>query len=158
MLWKIWKAVSSFCAFFFFFLQYSAEGIKGKTENHLLGHLQQGLVVALPFGPPLTGFTLQLFDLLGHLHRYPDTQQGTQVDQTKQLQVIHRILTFSISCLKVVKTSLLLARVLWNSSNLSMYKESWTKSKNTVHELLFSMKHQACGSMTWCRFFCVPIV
>lgn len=35
--------------------------------SHLLGHLQQRLVVTFPFGPPLRRFLLQLLDLLGHL-------------------------------------------------------------------------------------------
>ena len=37
--------------------------------THLLSHVQQGLVVALPFGPPLGGLLLQLLDLLGHLRK-----------------------------------------------------------------------------------------
>lgn len=37
--------------------------------------------------------------------------------------------TFSISCLNVVNTSLLLERVFWNSSNFSVYRASWVRKK-----------------------------
>lgn len=40
--------------------------------------------------------------------------------------------TFSISCLNVVNTSLLLERVFWNSSNFSVYRASWARKKPTV--------------------------
>lgn len=39
--------------------------------------------------------------------------------------------TFSISCLNVVNTSLLLERVFWNSSNFSVYRASWARKKPT---------------------------
>lgn len=48
--------------------------------SHLLCHLQQGLVVTLPFGPPLCGFLLQLLDLLGHLEII-QTVNGKQGNQ-----------------------------------------------------------------------------
>lgn len=95
---------------------------------HLLGHLQQGLVVALPLAPPLGRLFLQLFNLLGHLKK--DKCLAASVHVSVHTCDVHKPEpTFSISCLKVEKTSLLLARVLWNSSNLSMYSESWRRRR-----------------------------
>lgn len=61
------------CNFFLFYHSFQIKERWVGHKSHLLGHLQQGLVVTLPFGPPLCGFLLQFLDLLGHLEVNPDS-------------------------------------------------------------------------------------
>lgn len=43
------------------------------------------------------------------------------------------MLTFSISCLKVVNTSLLFESVFWNSANFSVYNDNYEGKEKVQH-------------------------
>lgn len=106
--------------------------MKHQKVRYLLCHLQQSLIAALPSGAIHGCLLLQLFDLFSHLwalKRKQDchTSWSTQEKVRAPLLKPQWRLTFSISCLNVVKTSLLLDRVVWNSSNFSVYSDSWGK-------------------------------
>lgn len=54
-----------------------------KRGGHLLSHLQQCLVVTLPFGPPLCCFLLQLLYLLCHLWENRQLTVSRESSETK---------------------------------------------------------------------------